>query len=169
MYRENSFSRLISRLQRRPDAVAFLRGDSAHPALHGSVRFDQTPRGVLVAAEIFGLPTSMGEAPDEVCQSPVFGFHIHDGGACAPTEGDPFGMAGSHYNPQNCPHPHHAGDLPPLFGANGCAFTVFLSGRFTVDEIIGRTVIIHSAPDDFTTQPAGNAGSKIACGVITRL
>ena len=56
--------------------------------------------------------------------------------------------------------------MPPLFGCNGAAFSVFLTDRITVNEIIGKTVIIHSDPDDFTSQPSGNAGTKIACGVI---
>ena len=46
------------------------------------------------------------------------------------------------------------------------AFQIFLTDRFTICEIVGRTVIVHSGPDDFTTQPSGNAGSKIACGQI---
>ena len=67
-----------------------------------------------------------------------------------------------HDNPQHCPHPYHAGDLPPLFGAHGFAFSACLTDRFTVEQIIGKSIVIHSAPDDFTTQPSGNAGSKIA-------
>ena len=67
-----------------------------------------------------------------------------------------------------CEHPNHAGDLPPLFGNNGFALSLFLTNRFTVDEVIGRTIIIHDHPDDFTTQPSGNSGTKIACGVIRR-
>ena len=82
-------------------------------------------------------------------------------------EDDPFADAKTHYNPKSCPHPYHAGDLPPLFSANGYAYSAVLTDRFTVDEIIGKTVVIHSSPDDFTTQPSGNAGRKIACGVIT--
>ena len=65
-------------------------------------------------------------------------------------------------------HPYHAGDMPPLFGEKGEAFSVFMTKRFRVDDIIGKTVIIHSMPDDFTTQPAGNSGEKIACGIIRR-
>jgi Cu-Zn family superoxide dismutase len=58
--------------------------------------------------------------------------------------------------------------MPPLFGNQGYAFLMFLTDRFTAREIIGKTVIIHDKPDDFTTQPAGNSGNKIACGVIQR-
>ena len=74
----------------------------------------------------------------------------------------------THYNPNQCAHPYHAGDLPPLFGSNGYAFEAFLTDRFTVSEVIGRTVIIHSKPDDFSTQPSGNSGEKIACGEIRK-
>ncbi|MCX7614928.1 MAG: superoxide dismutase family protein, partial [Clostridiales bacterium] len=67
-----------------------------------------------------------------------------------------------------CNHPGHAGDLPPLFGNYGHAFMAVFTGRVSVSEIIGRTVIIHASPDDFTTQPSGNSGKKIACGQIYR-
>ena len=56
--------------------------------------------------------------------------------------------------------------MPPLLGANGYAFGAFVTDRFTISEIIGRSVILHAHPDDFTTQPAGGAGQKIACGEI---
>jgi len=72
----------------------------------------------------------------------------------------------THYNPDTCPHPHHAGDLPPLFRADGYAFAMFLTDRFSVQELIGKTMILHSGPDDFTTRPAGNSRTKIACGTI---
>ena len=71
-----------------------------------------------------------------------------------------------HYNPQNTEHPNHAGDMPPLLGNQGYAYSVFYDKRFTIQEIIGRAVIIHEKPDDFTTQPSGNSGAKIGCGVI---
>lgn len=145
-----------------PDAVALMHGDSAHPDLSGSVRFYQTRAGVLVAAELFGLPF-----PEGNCMSPAFGFHIHSGASCTGNENDPFAGAGTHYNPNDCLHPYHAGDLPPLFGNRGYAFSMFLTDRFSVKEIIGKTVVIHSSPDDFMTQPAGNSGKKIACGEIT--
>lgn len=65
-------------------------------------------------------------------------------------------------------HPYHAGDLPPLFSANGNAVLEVLTDRFNIHQIIGKTIIIHRNPDDFTTQPSGNAGEKIACGVIKK-
>lgn len=151
-------------LYRRPDAQATIRGSERFPELSGLVRFYQTRRGVLVFAEVFGLPQS-GEA----CRNGFFAFHIHNGRQCAGSREDPFANALSHYNPGECPHPAHAGDLPPLLASHGHALQVFLTDRFTVSEIIGRTAIIHAGPDDFTTQPAGSAGSKIACGQIQAL
>lgn len=158
----NSHFNLNSVLRHRPDASAIIKGSDSYPSLQGTVYFFQAQGGVLVVAEIFGLPT-----PENACMSPFFGFHIHEGGECSGNESDPFADVLAHYNPDNCPHPHHAGDLPPLLGNNGYAFSAFLTDRFTVAEIIGKTVIIHSNPDDFTTQPAGNSGTKIACGVIS--
>ena len=153
----------ISRtLCREPQAVARLEGSGEYPAIRGQVRFYQTECGVLVAAEVRGLLGGRG------CETRVFGMHIHSGGACAGDESDPFADAMAHYNPDDCPHPQHRGDLPPLFGNQGCAVQVTLTDRFTVEEVLGRTVIIHEHPDDFTTQPAGNSGKKIACGVIRR-
>ncbi len=148
----------------RPAAQAKVSGSKEYPDLNGTVSFYQTGQGMLVAAEIFGLPDSTA-----VCQNPVFGFHIHNGGSCTGNETDPFADALTHYNPQDCPHPYHAGDLPPLFGNDGYAFMIVLTNRITVHEIIGKTVIIHDKPDDFTSQPAGNSGNKIGCGIIERL
>lgn len=63
----------------------------------------------------------------------------------------------------------HAGDLPPLLSnARGKAFGAVLCDGFTLNEILGKSVIIHRAPDDFTSQPAGNAGERIACGTIVK-
>lgn len=158
------FMKFLAVLQRRPDAQAALRGSAAYPSIYGIVRFYQTEYGVLVAAEVSGLPQAA-----ERCGNTIFGFHIHSGGQCSGDETDPFADAMAHYNPDDCPHPAHAGDLPPLFANNGYAFQVVLTDRFSVREIIGKTVIVHSAPDDFTSQPAGNAGAKIACGPIEAL
>jgi Cu-Zn family superoxide dismutase len=140
-----------------------VRGSAAYPGIRGKVDFYQTDQGVVVLAEMAGLPVAESD-----CGNSVFGFHIHEGSKCEGNEADPFAEVGQHYNPGNCPHPAHAGDMPPLFNNKGYAIQMFLTDRFTVEEIIGRTVVLHSGPDDFTSQPAGNAGKKIACGVIYR-
>lgn len=155
--RSINFNRLFTHL---PDAVATVYGNGQNPHLYGNVRFYQTEHGVLVVTEVEGLPRG-GE-----CDSPIFAFHIHEGGSCTGNASDPLANVGMHYNPYGCPHPYHAGDLPPLFSADGIAFSAFLTDRFTVNNVVGKTVIIHGSPDDFTTQPSGNAGQKIACGEI---
>lgn len=152
---------LLSTMKRRPNAIAEIYGDTNHPDLYGTIRFYQTNIGVIVMSEIVGLPDSV-----QICNDHIFAFHIHQGGACRGNDNDYFADALSHYNPNFCPHPFHAGDMPPLFGVNGMAFSVFLTDRFSVNEIIGRTIIIHDSVDDFTSQPSGNSGKKIACGVI---
>ncbi len=146
-------------------SFARIKGSPEYPQINGIVQFRQTDNGVLVTANIYGLPHN-----DSPCESPIFGFHIHEGTSCTGNEDDPFADAKSHYNPNNCPHPHHAGDLPPLFGnSGGYAFLSFLTDRFALNDVIGKTIIIHSNPDDFTTQPSGNSGKKIACGIIRKL
>lgn len=154
---------LPSILCRRPQAVAVITGNDRLPDISGIVKLYQTKAGVIVWAEIGGLPKT-----DRPCYEHIFGFHIHSGTNCSGNMEDPFADAMSHYNPDGCEHPYHAGDLPPLFGNDGLAVSLFLTNRFTVDEVIGKTIIIHDHPDDFTTQPSGNSGTKIACGVIRR-
>ncbi|MEM5770587.1 MAG: superoxide dismutase family protein [Bacillota bacterium] len=145
----------------RPAAYAEMAGAPSHPEIRGRVEFYPAGNGVLVMAEICGLPEN-----DGACPSGVFGFHIHEGAACTGNAEDPFSNTGPHFNPGNCAHPAHAGDLPPLFGNDGYAFMTVFTRRFHVCDIIDRTVIIHAKPDDFTTQPSGNSGQKIACGQI---
>ncbi len=147
----------MHRYSRRPDAVAYVRGGTDVPNINGQVRFYQEPRSVLVEADIAGLPQNS--------ETGFFGFHIHEGNSCV---GADFPLTGSHYNPNGANHPRHAGDLPPLIIQQGRAQMTVRTDRFRVQDIIGRTVVIHSNPDDFNTQPAGNAGTKIACGVIGR-
>lgn len=140
----------------RPDAVARIRGGMEAPQLSGCVQFYQEKGRVLLVASICGLPEN---------ETGFYGFHIHQGGTCSGAE---FPGTGSHYNPTDQPHPTHAGDLPPLLQFRGNAYLSFRTDRFCVKDIIGRTVVIHSDPDDFRSQPAGNAGRKIACGVICK-
>lgn len=136
---------------RLPDAMARIDGVS----VSGIVRFWELQTGVLVAAEVVGLPGN-----------DFFAFHIHEGPDCG---GEDFSDSGGHYNPAGVPHPDHAGDLPPLLSSGGKAWMAVMTDRFRVSEILGRTVIIHSGPDDFHTQPSGNPGEKLACGVIRKI
>lgn len=90
------------------------------------------------------------------------------GTSCTGNSNDEFANAKAHYNPKNCPHPYHAGDLPPLIENNGYSYMSVFLNKFKVKDIIGKVIIIHDMPDDFTTQPSGNSGTKIACGEIKK-
>lgn len=141
----------------RADAVACVAGSDQVPCLYGKVKLYQMGKNTLVVADIRGLPDS---------ETGIFGLHIHAGSDCT---GADFENTKAHYNPGNAAHPNHAGDLPPLFSCGGKAFLAVLTDRFCVRDVLGRTVVIHSMPDDFHSQPAGNAGEKIACGVICQM
>lgn len=110
------------------------------------------------------------------------GFHVHAVGTCEP----PFTSAGGHYDSSGAGHGHHAGDMPVLFVAqDGLARAEFQTDSFTVDELLdadGSAVIIHAGPDNYANIPtrysasgpdaitlaSGDAGARIACGVIER-
>lgn len=140
-----------------PHGLARIRGGKEYPQIKGVARFYPRKDGVMIEVEVGGLPKT---------ETGFFAFHIHENGDCT---GDDFPNTGGHFNPGNGGHPDHAGDLPPLLGDYGKAYMKVFTDRFCMEEIIGRSVIIHSDPDDFKTQPSGNAGNKIACGVIQRV
>lgn len=145
-------------LYNQPDAVAWVTGNRANPGLSGLVKFYSTDyEGVLVEAEIFGLPNIKTSGSTN-----FYAMHIHEHGDCTP----PFDHTGGHYTRDGELHPQHTGDMIPLLGNQGYAWCTFYDKRFVIPEIIGRSVIIHAMPDDFTTQPSGNSGEKIGCGVI---
>lgn len=160
----NYFANMI--ISRRPFAKAEIRGGPLAPAINGTVNFYTAHNGTLVTAEIYNLPQMV---PGSAKMPPIgpFGFHIHEGSTCElGNPSDPFKAAMDHYNPKGMPHPNHAGDMPVLFSNNGYAFMAFFTNKFTPHEVINRTVIIHQNPDDYRSQPAGNAGKRLACGVI---
>jgi len=146
-----------------PRAVAKLEAAKGNPAW-GSVSFVEIKGGVvLVRADVRGLRAG-GE----------FGFHVHEKGDCSSAD---FMSAGGHFNPGGKPHSHygkperHAGDLKNLNAdAEGNATYAFETTLLTVtkgpNSVVGRAVVIHANPDDYTSQPAGNSGPRIACGLI---
>lgn len=153
---------LRSLLVSRPQASSLLSGSEKYPKIHGILRLYDHPLGTVVYASVCGLPFS-----EEPCRNAVFGFHIHEGGSCEGKENDPFAATLSHYNPNGCSHPYHAGDLPPLFGCPGDCFKPVSDRPLSHGEGDRQDgAVIHRMPDDFESQPAGNAGEKIACGVI---
>jgi superoxide dismutase, Cu-Zn family len=144
------------------EAVAVVHPTTGNAA-HGVVHFTQTAEGMHVTAEIEGLKPNAKHA-----------FHIHEFGDCTSGDGK---SAGAHYNPGGHDHAgpdapmRHAGDLGNLeTDANGVAHYDRTVTGLTVgaetNPILGRAVIVHAKEDDFTTQPTGNAGDRIACGVI---
>jgi Cu-Zn family superoxide dismutase len=134
-------------------------------SVKGSATFEQRGDKVRISANVSGLRPN-GE----------FGFHIHEVGDCS--SGDGMSTKG-HYNPQGKPHAahssaeRHAGDLPSLKsdGSGNATMSADID-IITVNagptSIIGRGLIVHAQPDDFKTQPTGNAGARSACGVIQR-
>jgi len=144
-------------------AAATLAPTSGNTAA-GTVTFTQKADKVAVSARISGL------APGG------HGFHIHEKGDCSAPDGM---SAGGHFNPTGKPHgapnvaEHHAGDLPMLHAdASGNAaleaeIEVIAVGS-GVTDIVGRSVIVHKDADDYRTQPTGNSGARVACGIIKK-
>mgnify|MGYP003878994871 CR=1 FL=1 len=150
-------------------AYAKIYGSSLAPNIYGNIFFDDVPGGTEVYVELWGLPEYKPAKGDMGPIGP-FGFHIHEYGLCEITNPeDPFLSAGGHYNPTNQPHGNHAGDFPVIFSNNGYARMCFFTDKFKPKDIIGKSVIIHQNPDDYRTQPTGDSGKRIACGIIYRL
>ncbi len=131
----------------------------------GSVRFAQSGGKVMVSGEVRGLKPNAEH-----------GFHVHEKGDCSSGDGM---STGGHFNPGGGAHgqhgagSHHAGDLPSLKAdAAGVARFQFESSTIAVGsgatDVVGRGLIVHRDPDDYKTQPTGNAGPRLACAVITK-
>ena len=135
-------------------------------AASGSLTLTAVQDGVHLSGSVQGLPAN-GE----------FGFHIHEKGDCSAPDAS---SAGEHFNPTNAQHggptsdAHHAGDMHNVKSdAQGAAqievdATGVSLGSGQPDDVLGRAVVTHEKPDDYTSQPSGNSGARIACGVITR-
>ncbi len=151
------------------NSYAKIQGSPLAPNLWGFIYFFDIPNGTEVFVEMWGLPDYK---PATNKESPIgpFGFHIHEFGNCLiDNVEEPFKGAGPHWNPTNQPHGNHAGDFPVIFSNNGYARMSFFTDKFKPRDIVGKSVIIHQNPDDYRTQPTGNAGKRMACGVICRL
>ncbi|MCR6625537.1 MAG: superoxide dismutase family protein [Pseudoxanthomonas sp.] len=144
-------------------AVAVLASASGS-LVSGSVTLTPMGKGLHLTGEIGGLPVNGTHA-----------FHIHEKGDCSAADAS---SAGPHFNPFNAAHgkagsgAHHAGDMNNLTAnADGVAKVdahiegVTLGGG-AVNDVAGRALIVHAAPDDYASQPAGNAGARVACGII---
>jgi len=102
------------------------------------------------------------------------GIHVHNVGSCASVTGS-FSGAGSHHNPLGALHGSHAGDLPNLMvDARGRGRLNTTVDRFrlkgiekSIFDADGSALVIHAAPDDYVTDPTGNSGPRVACGIIT--
>lgn len=146
----------------RPAAVAKLSPTQGNTTA-GEVRFFREGDHLIVQARVTGLKPGAEH-----------GFHVHEKGDCS----SPDGMsAGGHFNPTAQPHggkdsgPHHAGDMPNLKAnaAGEAELRVHLSGVSVGSgpaDVLGKAVIVHANPDDYRSQPTGNAGARLACGVI---
>ena len=144
-----------------PTASATLSPTTGNSAM-GTVKLTQLGDGsVRVAIDLTGVPPG------------VHGFHIHDKGDC----GDNGNAAGGHFNPASTEHgspnadPHHAGDFGNVTADdNGRVRHEFTTRSITVEagatSAVGHAIILHANPDDLKTQPTGNAGGRIACGVV---
>jgi len=144
-----------------PKAVATLEPTKGNTA-SGTVSFQQQGDHVMVTAKLSGLKPNQEH-----------GMHAHEKGDCSSGDGV---STGGHFNPNGKTHgpqdaEHHAGDMPALKAdANGNAQATFhltgVSIGSGTTDLVGRGLIVHAGPDDYKTQPTGNSGARIACGVI---
>jgi superoxide dismutase, Cu-Zn family len=145
-----------------PQAAATLEPRSGS-SVSGSVRFSRSGTGLRAHVALTGLSPGSEH-----------GFHVHDRGDCSAADAS---SAGGHFNPTGAAHgraggpAHHAGDLPNLTADAAGTVRVDLElAGLTLDpgpnSILGRSAVVHRDRDDYATQPAGNSGPRVACGVI---
>jgi len=144
--------------QAAPVATAVLEPRSGSNT-SGTARITPTASGVVVLMEV------QDAAPGE------HGVHVHETGDCS----DPAAMsAGGHFNPKSAAHHggpstpvRHGGDLGNMkVDSNGRGLLVVAVGDLTMDNVVGRSIVVHQTADDLKSDPAGNSGARVACGAI---
>lgn len=151
--------KIVERIQTVPCAVAHIKGGTEESQIYGEVCFYSWANGTIIKLEVMGLPQNG--------KNNFWGFHIHESGNCDEDDvNDPFKNAGEHFTMDDVHHPNHTGDLPMIYSNNGYSFMIYYSDRFKPEDVIGKSVIIHKNFDDIVTEPSGNSGKRIACGVI---
>ena len=145
-------------------AVAAIKGSEEYPKIKGTVYFERVPMGTNVMVRLSGLPNyKMATATSP--QIGPHGFHIHAGGSCVAGPIDnPFPKTDGHFNPKNQPHGNHLGDFPAIFSNHGVSKMSFFTDKFYPEDVVGRTVVIHSGPDDYKTQPSGVLVFRLPAG-----
>jgi Cu-Zn family superoxide dismutase len=138
-------------------AIAVLQSASGSQ-VKGIVTFTKSGDGVKVVADVTGLTPGK------------HGFHVHEFGDCSAPDA---ASAGSHFNPTNDPHAghdtakRHMGDLGNIEAdASGKAHLELTDDKIKLSAIIGKALIVHEKADDLKTQPTGDAGGRVACGVV---
>ncbi|MDO5125677.1 MAG: superoxide dismutase family protein [Ruminococcus sp.] len=139
-----------------PQAYAHIKGSEKYPTIKGVISFYAMGGGTVVVTEINGLPRD----------DSFFAMHIHNGSSCSGNSEDPFTNSGTHLDFTDDEHPFHTGDLPVILSNNGYSWSAVFTDRFRPCQVRGCVVIIHADADDYRTQPSGNSGKKIACGII---
>jgi len=147
-------------------ATATLQGAPTDTDFKGTITFTPEGNGVRVAAHVEGVDTDGAH-----------GFHVHETGDCTHGEGDKhFTTAGGHFNPAGVEHacppaePRHAGDLGNIEVTGGSGHieaTTTLLSLSGPNSVVGKAIILHAKADDCKTQPTGDAGDRLACGVVT--
>lgn len=149
-----------------PDAVgatAELKATQGH-GVSGTLKLSSEATGVHLSGTVSGLTPNSS-----------FGFHVHEKGDCSAPDAS---SAGGHFNPTGEPHgdpggaTHHLGDMPNLASnAEGSAELDATIPDLTLrteqaNDVVGKAIVIHEKPDDYASQPSGNSGARIACGII---